>query len=132
MALKDLRRKYLDNHQLEIDLQTEQLDSSLSPDAALCLFRVAQEALANVQKHGQTKKVLVRVIHDSEKVRLTVKDYGVGFDASTQSGGMGLISMRERLHFCGGALSVKSVLNQGTEIAAEVVALKKLAASEND
>ncbi len=132
VALKDLRRKYLDNHQLEIDLQTEKLDSKLSPDAALCLFRVAQEALANVQKHGRTKKVQVKVIQDSDKVRLTIRDFGVGFDSSTRSAGIGLISMRERLHFCGGALSVTSAPNQGTEIAAEVVTVKKLAVAENN
>lgn len=128
VALKDLCWKYWNNHRLEIDLQTEKLDSGLSPDVALCLFRVAQEALANVLKHGQTKKVAVKVAQDSEKVRLTVKDFGVGFDPSVQSGGIGLISMRERLSFCGGVLSVKSVPNQGTEITAEVAAAKKLAA----
>jgi PAS domain S-box-containing protein len=131
VALKDLRRKYQGNHQLEIDLQTEKLNSKLSPEAALCLFRVAQEALANVQKHGQTKKVLVTVIQDSEKIRMTIKDFGVGFNLSTQSGGMGLISMRERLHFCSGELTVKSAPDQGTEIVAEVLALKNLAANGN-
>jgi PAS domain S-box-containing protein len=131
VALKSLCWKYLNNHNLEIDLQTENLDSNLSPDVALCLFRVAQEALANVLKHGRTKKALLKVIQDSEKVRLTVKDFGVGFDLSIQSGGIGLISMRERLRFCGGVLSVKSAPNQGTEIAAEIADAKKLAALAN-
>jgi signal transduction histidine kinase len=103
----------------------------LSPDVSLCLFRVAQEALANVVKHGQTKKVLVMVSQDSEKVRLTVKDFGVGFELAAESGGIGLISMRERVRFCGGVLSVKSAPKQGTEIAAEVAATKKLAVTAN-
>jgi PAS domain S-box-containing protein len=132
LALKDLCWKYLNNHHLEINLQSEKLDSKLSPDVALCLFRVAQEALANVLRHGQTKKVLVKVVQDSEKVRLMVKDYGVGFDTSVQSGGIGLIGMRERLRFCGGVLSVKSAPNQGTEIAAEVAVSKKIGSAASN
>jgi PAS domain S-box-containing protein len=121
-ALRDLCSKYWHKHALEIDLQTKKLDSSLPPDVALCLFRVAQEGLANVLKHGNTKRAIVKVIQDSRKVRLTIKDFGVGFNPSIQSGGIGLISMRERLSFCGGELSVKSAPNQGTEITAEVSA----------
>jgi len=131
VALKDLCWKYSNNHHLEIDLQAEKVDPQLSPDVSLCLFRVAQEALANVVKHGQTKKVLVRVVSDSEKVRLTVKDFGVGFEPAAQSGGIGLISMRERVRFCGGVLSVISAPNQGTEIAAEIAAMKKVAVTVN-
>jgi len=129
VALKDLCWKYSHNHHLEIDLHTERLDPKLPPDVALCLFRVAQEALANVLKHGNTKKVLLSVVQDSRKVCLTVKDFGVGFDPSVQTGGIGLMSMRERLRFCGGLLTVKSAPKQGTEIAAEVVAVKKMAAT---
>ena len=120
LALKDLCRRYLNNHHLDIDLQTAGLDANLFPDVALCLFRVAQEALANVLKHSHSKKILVTAIQDSGKVRLTIKDFGAGFDPAMQSEGIGLISMRERLRFCGGKLSVKSAPNQGTEITAEI------------
>lgn len=126
VALKDLCRKYSNHYHLEIELKTQSLDGTLSPDIALCLFRVAQEALANVFKHANTKKVLLKVIQDSKKVRLMVKDFGAGFDPVTQSGGIGLISMRERLRFCDGVLSVRSTPNQGTEITAEVACLQKL------
>ncbi len=131
VALKDLCLKYLNHHQLEVDLYTENLDPNLSPDVALCLYRVAQEALANVLKHGQTSQVFLRVIVDSDKVRLTIKDLGAGFDTSVHSGGIGLVSMRERVHFSGGLFSVKSAPNQGTEIAVEIAVAKKLAATSN-
>jgi signal transduction histidine kinase len=131
VALKDLCRKYLRNHYLEIDVESDKLDSCLSPDSALCLFRVTQEALTNVLKHGRTKKVLLKLVRDSEKVRLSVRDFGVGFDPATQSGGIGLISMRERLRFCAGTLFVNSAPGQGTEIVAEVAATKKQAAAAN-
>jgi PAS domain S-box-containing protein len=129
IALKDLCWKYSHNHHLGVELHTEGLDPKLAPDISLCLFRVAQEALANVLKHGRTKQVVVSVVQDSRKVRLTVTDSGVGFDPAIQNGGIGLMSMRERLRFCGGMLTVKSAPNQGTEIAAEVVAVKAKAAT---
>jgi PAS domain S-box-containing protein len=129
VALKDLCWKYSGNSHLEIDLRTEGIDSNLPPEVALCLYRVAQEALANVLKHSRTKKVLVKLTQDSERVRLIVKDFGVGFDTSVQTQGLGLTSMRERLRYCGGLFSVKSARNRGTEITAQVAAAKVLAAA---
>jgi len=122
VALKDLCRKYANNHRLEIDLQADEPDNKVPPQVALCLFRVAQEALANALRHARTEKIIVRVTQDGEKVRLLVKDFGVGFDTARQSGGIGLTSMRERLRLCGGVLLVKSAHGEGTEIAAEVAA----------
>ena len=132
IALKDLCWKYSKNYDLEIELQAAELDAKLSPDVALCLFRVAQEALANVVKHGQTKKVRVATSQDAGRARLTVKDYGVGFDPAMDSEGIGLIGMRERVRFCGGLLLVKSAPNLGTEITAEVAVTKDMAAIAND
>ncbi|HTZ34112.1 MAG TPA: PAS domain S-box protein [Methylomirabilota bacterium] len=129
VALKDLCRKYANNHNLEIDLQADDSEFKLPPDVALCLLRVAQESLANALKHARTNKVDVRLTQDGEKVHLVVQDFGQGFDPATQSGGIGLTSMRERLRLCGGVLRVKSSPNKGTEIAAEVTAPAKVAAA---
>jgi PAS domain S-box-containing protein len=126
VALKDLCWKYSNNHHLEIDLQAE-TEANLSRENALCLFRVAQEALANVLKHGRTKKVLVKLEQDAEKARLTIKDFGAGFDPTVQPSGIGLMGMRERLRFCGGFLYVKAAPNEGTEIAAEIATTKNVA-----
>lgn len=131
IALRDLCSKYANNHHLDINLETEGLDSNLSSDIALCLFRVAQEALANVLKHGGTSKAVVKVTQDSQKVRLVVRDFGLGFDPTTRSGGIGLVGMRERLRLCGGLLSVKSAPNQGTEITAEIDAAKSVGVAAN-
>jgi len=120
VALRDLCDKYSNNHRLEIELRTQGLELKMPPDVTLCLYRVAQEALANALKHSFTKKVLVRVSQDSEKVRLTVKDHGVGFDPGVYSGGIGLTSMRERLRMGGGVLRVSSTPGLGAEIVAEL------------
>jgi len=129
IALKDLCRKYVYNHNVEIDLQADLPEFKMPPDAALCLLRVAQESLANALKHARTNKIYVRLTQDGERAQLVVRDYGKGFDPAAQSGGIGLTSMRERLRLCGGVLSVRSSPNEGTEIAAEVPTPAKVAAA---
>jgi PAS domain S-box-containing protein len=136
VALKDLCWKYSHNHPLEVELHAEDLDEKLSPEVELCMFRVAQEALANALKHGRAHKVVVSLGQEDENIRLSVKDFGVGFDCTAHSSGIGLISMRERVRFCGGSLCVNSALGQGTEVIVQVPSLsvassnaKKLAAA---
>jgi len=129
VALRDLCRKYEAHHHLEIELQSDGLDCRLAPEVALCLYRVAQESLANALKHARTDRITVSVTRDGERVRLAVKDFGLGFDSTLQVGGIGLTSMRERLRLCGGTLSVNTAINSGTEIAAEVPAPVQVAAA---
>jgi signal transduction histidine kinase len=119
-ALRELCAQHSENHQLKVELSVEELNSALPSDVALCLFRVAQEALANAARHSLTRELIVRASCDSGKVRLQVKDFGVGFDPSVQSEGIGLASMRERLRIVGGTFVVRSSANEGTEIIAEV------------
>jgi NarL family two-component system sensor histidine kinase LiaS len=87
------------------------------------LFRVAQEALANVARHAQAQTVDVQLAWDQapSRVRLIVADDGRGFDpAATNGSGYGLRSMRERLVPLGGGLEVRSAPGQGTVLEAWV------------
>jgi PAS domain S-box-containing protein len=127
VALRDLCESYSHTHTIKVDLAVHGLDSALSNDMSLCLFRVAQEALANAVKHSHTQKILVQASQDSSKVRLTVQDFGVGIDTAIRSSGIGLTSMRERLRLFGGELRVSSEPNLGTEIIAELPLPAKLA-----
>ena len=91
-------------------------------DVALCLFRVAQEALGNVVKHSQARNVRVELGFNLDGVSLRIADDGNGFDpASTKPGvGLGLVGMSERLRLVGGRLSVSTEHLRGAEILAEV------------
>jgi signal transduction histidine kinase len=119
-ALRDLCEKISEKHQIRCELHTESLEKEIPSDISLCLFRVTQEGLNNVVKHSRAKEVFVDVVQIHGKVLLTIKDCGIGFDALTQSSGIGLTSMRERLRLVGGTFSVKSTPNEGTEIIGEV------------
>jgi NarL family two-component system sensor histidine kinase LiaS len=81
------------------------------------LFRVAQEALANVARHSEARRVEVDLIYDTETLTLRVTDDGCGFDPAKNSGeGFGLRSMNERLAKLGGRVDVESTPGEGTRI----------------
>jgi NarL family two-component system sensor histidine kinase LiaS len=81
------------------------------------LFRVAQEALANVARHSGAGHAEVDLIYAADTVTLRVADDGRGFDTSRNpGGGFGLQSMRERLVRLGGHLNVESAPGKGTRV----------------
>jgi len=82
------------------------------------LFRVSQEALANVARHSQARHVTVLLAHPNDEIILTVEDDGVGFDMAQIEKGIGLDSMRERLQAAGGRLDISSRALGGTKIMA--------------
>jgi NarL family two-component system sensor histidine kinase LiaS len=86
------------------------------------LWRVAQEALANVARHSQASSVQVKLECHQETVRLSLMDNGCGFDpAEREQSGIGLHSMRERMEALGGTLTIQSEGGQGTHITAQCV-----------
>ena len=84
------------------------------------LFRVLQEALANVARHSKADKVSVDLKLDGDAVCLSVADNGVGFDAKQIAKGIGLDSMQERLIAVNGKVDVVSEKSKGTRVIAKV------------
>jgi PAS domain S-box-containing protein len=122
VAMKSFCREFGEHQQMEIDFQSHDLPSTVSPDISLSLFRVLQEALHNSTKHSGVKHVEVRLRGSEKQVDLTVRDWGEGFDleAARESSGLGLISMQERLKLVDGQLSIESERGRGTTIHAQV------------
>jgi signal transduction histidine kinase len=86
---------------------------------ASCLYRIAQESLVNVAKHASASRAEVELTHDESDISLSVRDTGAGFDlarAREARGGLGLISMEERVRLLGGCLDIDSRPGQGTHI----------------
>ena len=80
------------------------------------LFRIAQEALANVARHSAASYAEICLEYGTGKVIMTIKDNGRGFEPQAPHAGVGLASMRERAEACGGTLTVESAPGQGTQI----------------
>jgi signal transduction histidine kinase len=97
----------------------------LSPDVELNLFRIAQEALNNIQRHAHAETIHVQLDYGQAHVRLVVEDDGVGLpsaadppaaDPAEDRTGFGLIGMRERAALLGGQMTIVSDEGQGTRI----------------
>ena len=91
----------------------------LPQKVSTCLYRIAQESLANVVKHARATRVQLSLSYTAETVMLNVEDNGVGFD--TQSvidghRGLGLVSMTERVRLVQGTVTIDSTPQQGTRL----------------
>jgi two-component system NarL family sensor kinase len=86
------------------------------------LFRIAQEALANVRKHARATEVTIALRHEPERVALTVHDDGRGLadEPEDTSGGFGITGMRERARLLNGTLRVLSPSGGGTTVSLSV------------
>ena len=98
----------------------------LPAELEITLYRVAQEALANVRKHTEPTRVAVELQRQKGAVRLRVRDWGPGFEPPAARTGaaagerLGLVGMRERLALLGGRLDVRSHRGGGTTITASL------------
>ncbi len=119
-ALKELCQQIAQRHDLEVNLQMDEIRADLDRDVSLCFYRVAQEALSNVVKHSSSSQAAVRFAASRELLTLRVKDNGAGFDPAKTPPGLGLVTMEERLRIVGGKLSVISEPGEGTAVTAEV------------
>jgi NarL family two-component system sensor histidine kinase LiaS len=90
-------------------------ERAIALDIEEALFRVAQEALANIAQHSGASQVTIRLAWDGPQLRLTVADDGAGFDMAHATGrGVGLASMRERVAAHNGSLQITSAAGATT------------------
>jgi PAS domain S-box-containing protein len=95
-------------------------DERLPTAIETAVFRIVQEALTNVRRHAATQRVSLSLDHLGQKVRLTIRDWGRGFDPAAprdnggRGEGVGLSSMQERVALLGGTFHVESYLGVGT------------------
>jgi len=96
---------------------------STTLEAQEVIYRVSQEALQNVFNHSQASEVKILVTSDDKKIRLIVRDNGVGFDPAAARGkplSFGLAGMQERAALLGGRLELRSALGKGAAVILEL------------
>ena len=121
-ALNGLCSEISEKYDVRVQLRDAGTPPVIPKDVALCLFRVAQEALANVVKHSEASNVRLVLDSNSNGITLRITDDGKGFDLASANpkAGIGLVGMRERLRLVKGKLQVRSEPTKGTEIVAEI------------
>ena len=108
---------------LHIALQVELEQAELSADVALALYRAAQEGITNALRHGEARRIEVRLQAADGQVRLEVVDDGRGLAAgalSQRSGHHGLRWLAERVHGLGGTFSIEPARPHGTRLGVSV------------
>jgi len=125
-ALELLGREFGEHGRAEVRVAIEGERCELPDEVKTVLFRVAQEALANIGKHAAARHVDITLAFDAEGVQLRVADDGRGFDAQAVQldprRGIGLRNMRERLATIGGQFQLSSAPLAGTRLLACVPA----------
>ncbi|MBC7265267.1 MAG: sensor histidine kinase [Chloroflexi bacterium] len=116
-ALREHLARCQQEHGLTIEFTADE-GERLPAAVETALFRIAQEALANVVKHAQAHRVEVTLVRDEGAVTLRVADDGLGFDPLAPRAGthLGLWSMRERVEQLGGRFEVESTAGRGTTV----------------
>ena len=104
---------------MQVEVVDDQQPAPLSEEMQSTIFRVVRELLVNVSKHARTGKARIAVQREGDTIRVTVEDEGVGFDVArlgmpSSSGGFGLYSIRQRIEYLGGSVSVASTPGSGT------------------
>jgi signal transduction histidine kinase len=110
----------------QIELNIEQNDHRLSDSVEICLFRVSQEALRNVLKHANAKKIKIHLFTSENEVQLEILDDGSGFVVPARLSELvyenhfGLVGIAERVDWVNGHLEIRSQPGQGTQIQVRV------------
>ena len=106
---------------LAVEDRTQEAAKTMRLEAALALFRIAQEALNNALKHAGAKNIRLEISKSENTIALCVRDDGKGFDpANARRGRWGMSTMRERAEAAGGSFKVDSAPGQGTAVTATV------------
>jgi len=101
----------------------EEIADPLPRAIASCLYRIAQESLANVMKHAKASRVELELTCDGQEITLSICDSGIGFNleaVQAQHLGLGLVNMRERVRSVRGRLNIQSEPGRGTHITVQI------------
>ena len=122
-AVHGLCKDLTQSHGVPVDFAHTDVPETVPEDMALCLYRIVQEALQNVIKHSSARRAAVELRGDTATLCLRVVDDGRGFDpglVDDLDGGLGLVSMRERLRLVRGTITIDSRPAAGTRIEVRV------------
>jgi signal transduction histidine kinase len=118
-ALEWYAREVSRRGEVEVEVKAENVSEALPDALMVCIYRVVQEAVNNVQRHAHAKNVTVELRETPTAVQVQIKDDGRGFDAG-RTRGMGLLGMEERVKRLGGTIAIASEPGAGTTIRAEL------------
>jgi signal transduction histidine kinase len=121
-AVAALCKEFTANQGIRVDFAATEIPRSVHPDTALCVFRIVQEGLRNLKKYSGVEEASVDLKMIGERLEVTVRDEGYGFDlqALRKNEGLGVRSMEERARSLGGKFEIHSESGKGTTLKARL------------
>jgi two-component system NarL family sensor kinase len=124
-AMEALIQEFRKRTKINVEFKRGPLSRRLPPQLELAVYRIFQEALANIERHAKARRARVSLSVDAKFATLNVIDDGVGFTAGDaraekNGGGFGIANMRDRAEASGGVFAIKSAPGKGTEIVVHV------------
>ncbi len=126
------------SHDLEVDYEGMNESFEVTQKHKIHIYRIAQEAMNNIVKHAQAKKVVVQVTVQDDLFRMSIEDDGIGLEsvrADELYGNKGVVNMKDRAEILGGQLTIESDPKYGTmillEIPTEVLISKEYESNNN-
>ena len=118
LAVRSLAESYAGRFDFQIDLSIENGLGDYPVEVQQCVYRIAEEALANIANHAQAQNARLILRRDEDQLQLIVQDDGRGFDSGLpgSQNHYGLLGMHERAEMIGGSLSIESRIGTGTTI----------------
>lgn len=126
-ALAELARRVRDTSGVAVTAETSGEPVPLLPELEVTLYRVAQEASANAEKHARASRIAVSLTYAGNVVLLDVRDDGAGFDPASpargEGTGFGLQAMRQRVRRVAGTFALESAPGEGTAVNVQLPAI---------
>jgi signal transduction histidine kinase len=121
-AVRSLAERRTARGVIQVALEIEGDERRLAPDVELAAYRIAQEALTNVERHARSDSALVRLRFEHDSLGIEISDTGVGveLDEARDHAHFGLVGMRERAELAGGSFAIDSAPGSGTRVVVEI------------
>ena len=119
-ALERLAQTFMEQTELDIKLTDALGGRRLPRELETAFYRIVQEALTNIVKHAQARRVSILLMLMDDGAATVIEDDGRGFDPGERYEGLGLLGIRERLQLLHGRLTIESTPTSGTMLRAEV------------
>ncbi len=124
-SIRSLVRQLKETTPLAISLELPEVPIALSPERAIAVYRIVQEALTNILKHAEASRAWVKLALDDGCLIVQIRDDGRGFQPlalergrkhDADGRGLGLFGMEERAHLAGGQMQIESQPGRGTTV----------------
>ncbi|HJW57852.1 MAG TPA: MASE3 domain-containing protein [Burkholderiaceae bacterium] len=117
-ALQTLRKDFVTRYGIACELHADETQLVLDEQRTTAIYRIIQEALANIFRHANARKVVIAFMRDDATLEISIHDDGHGMrpEDMANTSTFGLADMRERVHAMDGSISITSLPSQGTRI----------------